>query len=219
MSFCCYLYGPQMKAPGWEVRRIRAFPRIFSQVAVPDTCSYPHNQDMPFSLASTFPLKQRLLAFLLNTICCPPMTLQTGCQIKSHVWPPALLDLQVSHPISAKSHLMGYSRFTLTCSLWSHMTKWQPYWSSVKKDLIQVAPFPLPLLTQVRFSKNILEMEIYFISFLLKMYFRAPCSPSHSTKGPPLLHSHHQDLSDNPYQWVFLSSRGLRQGWHGADHT
>lgn len=166
MSFCCYLYDPQMKVTGWEIRHIRVFPRIFSQVAVPDTATLM-TRTCPLVSPPPFPWSRDwLLAFLLNTICCPPRTLQPRCQTKFDVCPPALLDLQVSHPISAKSHLMGYSRFTLTCSLWSHMTKWQPYWSSVKKDLIQVAPFPLPLLTQVRFSKNMLEMEIYFISFL-----------------------------------------------------
>lgn len=119
--------------------------------------SWPHHPP----LADTFSLKLRPLAFLRSTICHSPISLQTGS--KQSLTPDLLLPSLIQQPLNpvpAKSHSVGYSRFTLPCCLRNHVTK--SYWSLLKKALIHVS-FSFPPFIQVRFSKN-MEGEIHFTS-------------------------------------------------------
>lgn len=121
--------------------------------------SWPHHPP----LADTFSLKLRPLAFLLSTICHSPISSRQ--EPKQSLMPDLLLPSLIQQPLNpvpAKSHSVGYSRFTLPCCLRNHVTK--SYWSLLKKALTQVS-FPFPPFIQVRFSKN-MEGEIHFTSFL-----------------------------------------------------
>lgn len=141
-----------------------------------------------------------------------PPARDTAARIPNQVR--CLTSCRTLSPISATSHLMGHTRFSLT--LWNNAIK--SYWSLVKKVVTQVSIFPPPPLIQVRFSKNVLEAEVYFTpllywNLLLSSLLSFPLHDGSLT----LTLGHQWGLPDNPFQWVLVHSCGsdkrLMYGW------